>query len=135
MWKWYIVSFIGGYLGWLDFMVPSWTTSIYLFLLILLSLKRAEEDIILQRKYKISFMGVSVLTVLFIIFGMAISWTVLTSPIVEGVQGRYFIPIAPLVLMCIPSNYIMVDQKYDKYIISVMAIITLYTVQCIFIAF
>ena len=135
MWKWYIVSFIGGYLGWLDFMVPSWTTSIYLFLLIVLSLKRIEEEKILQRKYKISFMGISILTVLFIIFGMAISWTVLTSPIVEGVQGRYFIPIAPLVLICIPSNYIMVDQKYDKYIISVMAIITLYTVQCIFIGF
>ena len=135
MWKWYIVSFIGGYLGWLDFMVPSWTTSIYLFLLIVLSLKRIEEEKILQRKYKISFMGISILTVLFIVFGMAISWTVLTSPIVEGVQGRYFIPIAPLVLMCIPSNYIMVDQKYDKYIISVMAIITLYTVQCIFIGF
>jgi uncharacterized membrane protein len=43
---------------------------------------------------------------------MFLAWTSDTSPVIEGIQGRYFIPIVPLVLFSIKNRYAITQKWY-----------------------
>ena len=49
--------------------------------------------------------------------GLYITWTGVGEPVIAGVQGRYFIPIMilPLLCFCMKDNHIKL--KYDNLII------------------
>ena len=96
--QYYLVSFVGTF-GWmdnrLDTPLPSILVYIYLIVLILVSLiDNNDFNIILKQKlvylttFSLSFLSIFVLEY--------IAWNVVGSNIIEGVYGRYFIPIAPL---------------------------------------
>ena len=54
--------------------------------------------------------------VLLIMTGMYITWTGVGSDVIQGVQGRYFIPILFLALLCLckKDNYIKIKNIQYK---------------------
>ena len=66
------------------------------------------NEVAFSREQKIWNFLIVVGTALLIIGAMYISWTGVGAEVVEGVQGRYFIPLLPLLLLCVSmkQNYI-----------------------------
>jgi TRAP-type C4-dicarboxylate transport system permease small subunit len=62
----------------------------------------------LPKKHKLLSWFICLLVLVLTMLIMLLSWTPLSSQVVEGVQGRYFLPILPLALMTLPNGYVRV---------------------------
>lgn len=62
----------------------------------------------LPKKHKLLSWLICLLVLALTLLIMLLSWTPLSSQVVEGVQGRYFLPILPLALMTLPNGYVRV---------------------------
>jgi uncharacterized membrane protein len=141
---WYLVTFVGSF-GWLDTPLPDNMVYIYLIAIILVSLlDNQEEKIKNLMKEGISYemhqqeeiintsinqklISITTFLMTFIaIFGMEyITWTSVGNNIIDGVQGRYFIPIAPLFFFLFYNKKIRVNQNVFKGIIILFILIIL----------
>ena len=102
---WVYTHFIG-VLGWSDTHLSSWQyyfLSLFIVFISLVTLKINQccKDII-------PFITL-LLVILFTFFILLLTWTDLSSPIIQGVQGRYFIPIA-IILSSI--SFEQIDGKF-----------------------
>ena len=94
----YISQMISGPLGWLEMNVPALQLSGFLMMLFY-SLFSIEKKSKMDRNVKICSGLFSMLMILIVILALQISWTPDNSLIVVGVQGRYFLPILPMILL------------------------------------
>ena len=90
----YATEMVGG-LGWLTVSLPMIVTIFVFVTLVLSSVARV------TRAQRVLAIGVAVATIFIIELSQYIAWTPVGASIVEGVQGRYFVPIAPLLLIAI----------------------------------
>jgi uncharacterized membrane protein len=91
----YFVTFFGQ-LTWLDLFVPRWLT-IYLFVIVtVFALLDKKSDVNLSRLSKLIFTAIIVFTGIVIATLLYLTWSPIGGERVSGIQGRYFIPIAPL---------------------------------------
>ncbi len=134
--QYYLDTFIGSQLGWLDIMVNR--TIVNSFIVILLFtpfLEKHKEE--LNKKQKIWILLLALLTIIIIITGLYITWSPVGGDLALGVQGRYFIPVIILFLLCLcmKDNYIRI-KNIDKWIaiaIGVLNILVLITIFRFFI--
>lgn len=101
----YFESMITGPLGWLDISVPGSFLAGY-SLLLMLSLIDHDGEMIIDRKLKIMSLALFFLVFIVILLALQITWTVAGSKTVIGVQGRYFLPVLPLLLLALKSKKI-----------------------------
>ncbi len=94
-WDIYTSCFVG-LLGWVDTPLPEWLTFGYLFLLLFTALFIAERAIRIRPLVKAWLMLLFLLGFLLVMTAMYIYANVPGSKIIHAVQGRYFIPLAPL---------------------------------------
>ena len=95
-------------------MIGGWNTSCFtisiFFVMILFSVFGENTDYMNDKQYKLTkcnkiIMGIVFISAMALIFGgMYATWTRAQFEIVEGVQGRYFLPILPLLLLILDSN-------------------------------
>lgn len=111
----YIYIGIGRYLGWICIEVPQITITTYLFVM-LFSCFLEDNKIALSNKQKLYCLLIIFGTILLVITGMYLTWTTVGANIVEGVQGRYFIPVVFLLLLCMckKQNYIRIKNIQYK---------------------
>ena len=60
---------------------------------------------------------------------MLMSWTPLGSSVVEGVQGRYFLPVLPLALTALRSRRLVVEQNIDGILLGGYCVVNLLVLQ------
>lgn len=89
----YLTGFVGQ-LGW-SILLPEWLVYIYFGMIFLTSLLDKKE-IKINLKTKLNFFIVILLITSLMFIIEYVAWTTVGSNVIEGVQGRYFIPIAPL---------------------------------------
>ena len=87
-----------GTLGWLTIPLPSAVIIALVALLVLVALMAGPRLTAMQRLLAAIIAIASIVTVE---LSEYISWTAVGANMIEGVQGRYFIPIAPLLLVAI----------------------------------
>jgi len=95
-----------GTMGWLDTFLPDPLVNFYLIVLIITALLIAEENIRIDFKRKTLFLVLVVICVVAIETAMYIYSSYVAQERLFGVQGRYFIPIAPLFLLLFYNNVI-----------------------------
>jgi uncharacterized membrane protein len=84
-----------GFLGWLDAPLPSFCYKFFcLAAFILVFTKSKEAPTVSGTLSALSFLGAFLGTATLIYFSMYLSWTIPGSTQIEGVQGRYFLPMA-----------------------------------------
>lgn len=99
----YLNSFIGS-LGWLDTNFPMIFIALYFLMLIIVAIFDTNPKINFNYKFKLYWAVIGVICVVIIATSIYIIWTSLPNigsighPIILGIQGRYFIPIAILLL-------------------------------------
>ncbi|EKQ52699.1 MAG: putative membrane protein [Methanobacterium sp. Maddingley MBC34] len=118
--NYYLVSFVGTF-GWidthLDTPLPNILVYIYMIVLILGSLIDNNEFNVNLKQKLVSLVTLS-LTFISIFVLEYIAWTTVGNNIIEGVYGRYFIPIAPLFFLLFYNK----KFKFDNNRLSIVII-------------
>ena len=131
----YFYSTIGTSLGWFELNIPSAVGLLFVILLAVavLSQKRVKYNFTKASKGLIGLCAL--LGLMFAVAGMMLGNTPVTSEIIEGVQGRYFLPFL-LPLLLIPGSGILrvsdTEDFYRKTILTEL-VCTLMVFQCLFI--
>lgn len=117
----YMYQAIGSQLGWLDINVSQTIITAFMFILIFSAMIECNKNSF-SAKQRVYVLLVGIATILLIIVAMYITWTTVGLPYTNGVQGRYFIPVIPLLLLCISmkENYI----RFPKIEIIIPIILT-----------
>ena len=110
----YIYSMFGGELGWGEFtqlyaIVPY--TIALIFVWITITDQTIKDKFKLYQKVWIALASIAIIGLIFT--SLYVQWTTLGSDSILGIQGRYFIPILPLVAILIGSN-LKVKTDYNE---------------------
>lgn len=91
----YVRTFVGQ-LGYLDVLLPRWVYTLQPLALVAVSLFDGGRDSPVRGAGRALFVAVAVLTWLSVVVLAYVGWNVPGDDLVRYVQGRYFIPLAPL---------------------------------------
>lgn len=118
MGKHYIYMAIGSQLGWLEVKPSETIITAYLILLIIATLSEKNEEEF-NIKNKIWIMAISVGIILLVEIAMYTGFTPVGAEFIGGVQGRYFIPIYILLLLCLAKkeNYVKFKNPENAFLI------------------
>ena len=77
-----------------------------------------------SNRQKIFAILISLSVIILVFTGLYIGWTEVGAKIIVGVQGRYFIPIAILLIltMCFKNNYVEIKNIRTIYFILIALI-------------
>lgn len=118
----YHLTMMGAYLGNLDQVldVPYILILFFTVCLLCLALKKPGES---QRMSKGNRIWIYVLCLgctAAILLSMLIAWTTVSSPVISGVQGRYFLPFLPILLMAVKNDTIILTKNGNRSILYLM---------------
>ncbi|MDD4909426.1 MAG: DUF2142 domain-containing protein [Candidatus Omnitrophica bacterium] len=94
----YADSFIGR-LGWLDTPLPLFLVISYYAVLILVPVLERPSGITIHYRQRVVALITALAGFIFVFTSQYLSYTPLWGDIIEGVQGRYFIPFAPVLFL------------------------------------
>lgn len=126
---WYICTAIGSQLGWLSIIMPSWIINTWLGLLLIASIAEKSNKEVFTYEHKSLFFLISLAVILVVMLAMALAWTPMDYDVIEGVQGRYYIPIIYLLLICLQNSRVYLRENMTRIImvmISVMSVVSIY---------
>ena len=109
--EYYLYSWIGQYMGWLSITFP--LPYIYLYIALLFVAIFVEKNVeVLTKWEKLWGIFLAFLMCLLVVTGMYIEYSAVGANTTAGVQGRYFLPIIILALLCIckKDNYIKIKN-------------------------
>lgn len=110
----WLEEMVGSKLGWaMDVEVPLILISAILVVLVLFIVIAGEEE---EKELSVGGRGVLLLivlaTVALIFTSLYVQWTPVANTLVNGIQGRYFIPLIPIVVTLFTSNNVRCKYNY-----------------------
>lgn len=128
----YINSMIGYRLGWLNINIPDVIIIIFSALLVISPLiENNKVAFSKKQKYWVALLAVG--TIILMMTVTYLLWTPVGNDVAQGIQGRYLIPILPLVLLVISKKQNYVEIKNIDIKLSIMlSILNALTVFVIF---
>lgn len=131
--EWFL-GIMGSQLGILDpvLSVPFIVIFAMAVCLAMLSVRKAGEALYLTGIQKAWILFVSAATVGGVMLSMLLAWTPVSSKVIEGVQGRYFLPMLPFVLMTIPSERLARTEGNDERILFYLCAMEAYVLLRLF---
>lgn len=136
----YIRTLFGGQLGWdevinLNSIVPY--TLFILCIIITVIDNDVKKRFNIKQQIIIAFIVIAIIGLIFT--SLFVQWTAIGSTGIAGVQGRYFIPILPLIMLLIGNNIKIFNKYKERNIIKCISILGLilyvYVILSIFITF
>lgn len=117
------LTMMGNWMGNLDPVldVPYLLVWAMTFVLFFLALKKpGEETVYFSRRQRIWTAVLCLGCAAAAMLSMLIAWTPMSSPYVMGVQGRYFLPFLPALLMILKNDWIVLKKNRDKELLYFM---------------
>ena len=124
MFSFHLMSMIGEYLGWFNITVPSVFTYAWILLLVCSALAVKDEELKFPKKTFGVLMALTFLTFAFVNGGMLLI-TPITSNVIFGVQGRYYLVFLPLFLFLLKFAPVKLTKNLDEKLILLMYICNL----------
>lgn len=111
----YIGTAIGRSLGWFqgDLLAPWYVAIAFLFVLVLSCVRWSKDCIQVSKRNRIFFATLVVVGWLAIMLSMLTGWTFDSEVVIQGVQGRYLLPLLPLFLVAFQSKGIVASKDYS----------------------
>lgn len=130
--QYYIDTFIGSQLGWLDILVDRWIINSFLVLLLFSPFIEKNEQA-LNKKQKLWTLLIAIITIILIVTGLYITWSTVGGNLAQGIQGRYFIPVFILlfICLCMKENYIKI-KNINIWIPIIVIVLNIYVLRVIF---
>lgn len=108
---------IGNGYGWLQVYISDIWIVAYIVLLAFSLFNEEEEAFLFNTKQKIMLGAIAALSMGLIILSMWLFWTPLSYKYVEGLQGRYFIPVLIPVFFLLKNKIFTVRKKIAPYMV------------------
>ena len=108
----YLTGLLGSELSWSEYVLPGFLV-IIMFIPLLLVAMIENDAYRLNKKHKVIFL-ISICLELVFMPMMLLSYTDINSATIEGVQGRYFLPILPLVVLMFTNHKFVKISKMDS---------------------
>lgn len=118
----YYSRFMGTDLGWGHIPIEHRLLDLY-FLLLIFSPFMEKNKNELDKKTKLLFLLVFAIIFLLILTALYVMWSSVGESIIRGVQGRYFLPIAILLLLCLCGKERYIKAKNIEIIYPIMIVI------------
>lgn len=110
----YSVSFFGQ-LTWFDLYAPTFV-SVFVFIVVMaVTLTDSDPEVSVSKSNKALFVSIIAATALLISLLLYMTWSAIDGTDIEGIQGRYFIPVAPLFFLLF-YNRRLKWKSFDKYV-------------------
>ena len=133
--EYYHLTMIGAYLGQVDQVldVPYLIVMGMTAALFLLALKKpGDETVYFTGKQRVWIWFLAAAAGGAAMFSMLVAWTPVTSLVINGVQGRYFIPFLPVVLMTVKNGWIVCKTNRDREILYLLLCADIFAVLRLF---
>ncbi len=128
-WMWCIIGYA---LSGLSLPIPMLYVYGFAGLLVLSVVPRGQEEIKILPGQRASFVGCFAAIVLLTMFAMLIGWTLAGDSVVQGVQGRYFLPVLPLLCMAFSGTVRWKPVWIEKALLCGGLVLHVYTVLWVF---
>jgi Predicted membrane protein (DUF2142) len=112
-----------GWFGWLTVPLPDFVYWLFLIGLALAILGDMQGHFALTKWQTSIFLSVFLMYIVGVMLSMYLFWTPLANSIIEGVQGRYFIPIIPLLLYIMASLRRSGWGRLDRFFTGTVSVI------------
>ena len=118
----YHMTMIGAYLGNLDQVldVPYLLVTAFTLGLFCLAFQKPGENRMIRSGRRIWIFVLCAGCAAAIMASMLIAWTPLNSKVILGVQGRYFLPFLPLLLMALKNGTVVLTKDINRSILYLM---------------
>lgn len=111
------------YFGWFEFEPPWFMAVPYVVILGVAFMRKNDEPEalgVIQRTYSLAlFVVVYLITELTLLLG----FTPIDSNVIQGVQGRYFLPALPLIFLFARNNTIVTYKDFDKKLLFLLCVL------------
>ena len=123
----WLFNMVGDSLGWFQGSTsfPDYVPVIFLALLALSMLKSKDDSDATSLATRLSFLAICSVGAFGAILSMWTGWTFASDTIIQGVQGRYFIPLLPMALIALRPNSIQVNVNTGFALVSLTSILTI----------
>ncbi|MDO4731261.1 MAG: DUF2142 domain-containing protein [Clostridia bacterium] len=128
------LTLLGNRLSYLNVVVPFYAVIATLLILILSSIKVSDEQNYISTKTKSYFTAIS-LMLFFAFLVVAYTWTTNADSTIRGVQGRYFIPVLPLILFLFRSDNLTFKKDITGKLHFSMALVNVFALMYTFSSF
>lgn len=113
--SYYLSTMVGTLLGWLEMYMPPEVLVLSILNLFMATIKTDSDNIVTVKARHYLVFSLCVLCVFILtLAALLLTWTPIWSNIIEGVQGRYFIPVLPLLLFCVQKMDIRSSKSMVK---------------------
>ena len=115
----FIQTFVGGSLGWLqaNLRIPLYYVFAYLAIIYLAFMANSEDCCQLSNVQRVTMAGIAAICWIGAMTSMYLGWTFNTESIILGIQGRYFLPICPLLFLSLRSSKIKYSGRADTLVL------------------
>ncbi len=115
----YMYQSLGYNLGLLEIEGVKIISIMYMFLLLVAPfLEKNSNSLNIYSKIWILLISLGIFVL--VMTGLYIGWTTVGENVIQGVQGRYFIPIGILVLLCLVIKNKHIEFKYTNIVVSLL---------------
>ena len=129
----YLIGMLGCRLTWKDLIYLPWMFAIAFFILLLLASAKTERDVLLFDWKEKVWMGCICAAVIgATLLALLLDFTPLGRDHIDGVQGRYFIPILPLIIFMFRSRVVVLKRNIDNYLVMLFTCIQVVAVLQVF---
>ena len=124
----YINTAIGSLMGWLVIPIPMWIINSWIGILIISAFVEKSDNEVFTHEHKLLYFLIALGVVLVVMLAMALAWTPLGYDVIEGVQGRYYIPIIFLMLISLQNSRIYLNEKLTSLLLVTIPVMSAITV-------
>lgn len=130
----YHLTMIGAWLGNLDTVLDTPYVVVVLLTggLLCLAFRKPGEQLIITGPRRIWILFLCLACAGGMAFTMLLAWTPVSSKVICGVQGRYFLPFLPVLLMACKNDTIVLTKNHDRSILYLMCCADAYVAMRIF---
>lgn len=130
----YHLTMIGAYLGNLDKVldVPYPVIVVFTVCLLELAFRKPGENLEMSKKQRVWVLAVCAGCAAATMGSMLIAWTPISSKVINGVQGRYFLPFLPVLLMALKNDTVVLTKNRNRSILYLMCCLNGYTLLRLF---
>ena len=127
----YLVTMLGGYLGWFqkNIKAPVWIDVLLLAGLLTGAVRAADDGQVMARHLRIGMVAISVLGMLAAMMSMWLGWTFTSDDCIQGVQGRYFLPYLPCMLLALRPRRLSVPHP-----LGYVVVMSFLSLECLYLS-
>lgn len=126
--NYYINTAIGSLMGWLLIPIPTWIINSWIGILIVSAFVEKSDRDVFTYRHKLLYFLIALGVILVVMLAMALDWTPSGYTVIEGVQGRYYIPIIFLLLIPLQNSKLYLKQKLISFLLVIIPIMSAITV-------